>query len=76
MKSPTSDQYHYLLEKSIVLEIFKDISKCLIIENIMYLDGYCLNKLNFIVIVIYQNTQYCSKKIFFHRDVHECVYFP
>ena len=27
MKSPTSDQYHYLPEKSRFLEIFKDISK-------------------------------------------------
>ena len=27
MKSPTSDQYDYLLEKSIFLEVFKDISK-------------------------------------------------
>ena len=27
MKSPTSDQYHCLLEKSIFLEVFKDISK-------------------------------------------------
>ena len=33
---------------------------CLIIENIMYLDGYCLNKLNFIIILIHQNTQSCS----------------
>ena len=30
IKSPTSDQYHYLLEKSLgsnILEVFKDISK-------------------------------------------------
>ena len=40
------------------LEIFLEI--CLILENIMFLDGYCLNKLNFIGIVIYQNTQNCS----------------
>ena len=41
MKSPTNDQYHYLLGKSIFLEIFNDIYQniCLIIENIMDLVG-------------------------------------
>ena len=34
MKSPTSDQYHYLREKSIFLEVFKDISK--------YVSLYCI----------------------------------
>ena len=56
MKSSTNDQYHYLLGKSIFLEIFNDAyikNIGLIIENIIDLVGYCLNKLNFIVIVIY-----------------------
>ena len=41
MKSPTNDQYRYLLGKSIFLEIFNDIYQniCLIIENIMDLVG-------------------------------------
>ena len=36
MKSPTNDQYHFLLGKSIFLEIFNDVYQniCLIMENI------------------------------------------
>ena len=41
MKSPTNDQYHYLLGKSIFFKMFNDIyqNMCLIIENIMDLVG-------------------------------------
>ena len=41
MKSPTNDQFHYLIGKSIFLEIFNDKYQniCLIMENIMDLVG-------------------------------------
>ena len=40
----------------------------------MYLDAYCLYKLNLIVYTtIHKIAQYFK---FSQRDVHECVYFP
>ena len=55
MKSPTSDQYYYLLEKSIFKKKFNDIyqNMWLIVENIMNLVGEYFYKWNFIVIAIY-----------------------
>ena len=42
----------------------------------MYVNGYYLKKYNFIVIVIYQNTQNCSIFKIFSYGMFMNVFFP
>ena len=44
MKSPTSDRYHYLLEKSIFLKNFNDISKYVTHYRKYYGHGWLMSK--------------------------------